>query len=93
MIIITIFAFLIMIFPLLAGGVQIGRLCWVGQEPVVLEARGRPTNLDNGRARAYCVCSRYELGLFGYFFLSPIISLFSPSLWDDLGFYVLFNGI
>ena len=47
-----------------------------GQRPVVLAARGRPTNLDNGRARAYCVYSRCELGLFGYFFLSPIISLF-----------------
>ena len=47
-----------------------------GQRPVVLAARGRPTNLDNGRARAYRVYSRCELGLFGYFFLSPIISLF-----------------
>ena len=37
---------------------------------------GRSTNLDHGRARAYCACSRCGLGLFGYFFLSPIISLF-----------------
>ena len=37
---------------------------------------GRSTNLDNGRARAYCACSRSGWGLFGYIFLSPIISLF-----------------
>ena len=73
-----------MISPLLAGGVRVRRLCWVGQGPVVLAAGGRPTYLDNGRARAYCVCSRCELGLFGYFFLSPIISLFFLSLsWMD----------
>ena len=65
----------------------------------MLAAGGRPTNLDNDRARAYCVCSRCELGLI-VFFLSPIISLFflPLSLWmdgwmDDLGFYVLFNRI
>ena len=28
-----------------------------------------PTNLDNGRARAYCACSRCGLGLFGHFSL------------------------
>ena len=27
----------------------------------------RPTNLDIGRARAYCACSRCEWGLFGHF--------------------------
>ena len=75
------FCILIMISSLLASGVRVGRLCWVGQEPVVLAAGGRPTNLDNGRARAYYVCSRCESGLFEYFFLSPIISLFLfPSL-------------
>ena len=42
----------------------------------MLAARGRPTNLNNGRARAPCVCIRGELGLFGYFFLSSIKSLF-----------------
>ena len=36
---------------------------------------GRSTNLDNGRARAYCACSRCGWGLFGYIFLSPFISL------------------
>ena len=79
-----------MISPLLASGVRVGRLCWVGQGPVVLAAGGRPTNLDNGRARAYCVCSRCELGLFGYFFLWPIIFI---CFQDYLGFYVHFNRI
>ena len=73
-----------MISPLLASGVPVGQLCWVGQGPIA--AGGSPTNLDNGRARAYCVCSRCELGLFGYFFLAPIISLFFLPLslgWMD----------
>ena len=30
---------------------------------------GRPTNLDNSRARAYCACSKCGLGLLGYFSL------------------------
>ena len=29
---------------------------------------GRPTNLDNSRARACCTCSRCGWGLFGHFF-------------------------
>ena len=29
---------------------------------------GRSTYLDNGRARAYCACSRCGWGLFGYIF-------------------------
>ena len=33
-----------------------------------LSLPGRPTNLDNSRARAYCACSRCGLGLFGHFF-------------------------
>ena len=46
-----------------------------------LPVPGRPTNLDHSRARTYCACS--GCGLFGHFFLSPIISLFlSPSLWE-----------
>ena len=32
-------------------------------------APGRPTNVDNSRARAYCACSGCGLGLLGYFFL------------------------
>ena len=62
----------------------------------MLAAGGRPTNLDNGRARAYCVCSRCGWGLFGYFF-SRLSFLFSFSLslgWmDNLGFYVHFSRI
>ena len=44
---------------------------------------GRPTNLDNSRARAYCACS--GCGLFGHFFtrLSFLFS-FSLSLGDGL---------
>ena len=45
----------------------------LGKIPVL----GRPTNLDNSGARAYCVCSRCGRGLFGYFFLSSIIYHFS----------------
>ena len=30
---------------------------------------GRPTSLDDSRARAYCACSRCGWGLFGHFFL------------------------
>ena len=33
-----------------------------------LPVPGRPTNLDESRARAYCACSRYGRGLFGPFF-------------------------
>ena len=43
---------------------------------VKLPVSGRPTNLDNSRARAYCACSRCGWGLFGHFFLSSKISLF-----------------
>ena len=40
---------------------------------------GRPTNLDNSRARAYCACSRCGGGLFGHFF-SHLSFFFSFSL-------------
>ena len=48
-----------------------------------LLAPGRPTTLDNRRARAYCAYSRCGWGLFGHFFsrLSFLIS-FSLSLGD-----------
>ena len=40
---------------------------------------GRPTSLDQSRARAYCTCNRCGWGLFGHFF--PRLSLlFSFSL-------------
>ena len=32
-----------------------------------LSVSGRPTNLDDGRARAYCVCSMCGWGMFGHF--------------------------
>ena len=36
--------------------------------PGKLAVPGRPTNLNNNRARAYCACSRCRWGLFGHFF-------------------------
>ena len=46
-----------------------------------LSRQGRPTNLDNSMARAYCACSRCGGGggLFGHFD-SPLSFLFSFSL-------------
>ena len=48
-----------------------------------LSVPGRPTSLDDSRARAYCACSRCGWGLFGHFFphLSFLFS-FSLSLGD-----------
>ena len=42
---------------------------WSGGATVLgkLSVPKRPTNLDIGRARAYCACSRYGWGLFGHF--------------------------
>ena len=47
-----------------------------------LSVPGRPTNLNYSRVRAYCAYSRCGWRLFGHFFLSSIISLLSPSLWE-----------
>ena len=44
-----------------------------------LPVRGRPTNSDKSRARAYCTYSRCGWGLFGYFY-SHLLFLFSFSL-------------
>ena len=44
-----------------------------------LSVPGRPTSLDDSRARAYCVCSRCGWELFGHFF-SHLSLLFSFSL-------------
>ena len=44
-----------------------------------LSVPGRPTSLDDSRARAYCACSRCGWGLFGHFF-SHLYFLFSFSL-------------
>ena len=48
-----------------------------------LLAPGRPTTLDNSRARAFCAYRRGGWGLFGHFFsrLSFLFS-FSVSLWE-----------
>ena len=50
---------------------------------------GRPVSLDNGRARAYCACSRCRWGQLGYFFsVAYHFSSPPPSVWggwmDDL---------
>ena len=47
-----------------------------------LPAPGRPTNLDNSRARACCAYSRCGWGLFGHFSLVYHFSFLSPSLWE-----------
>ena len=48
-----------------------------------LPVSGRPANLDNSRARAYCACKRCGWGLFGHFFSRLIfLSSFSFSLED-----------
>ena len=44
-----------------------------------LSVPGRPTSLDDSRARAYCACSRCGWGLFGHFF-SHLYFPFSFSL-------------
>ena len=44
-----------------------------------LSVPGRPTDLDNSRARAYCDCNRCGWGLFGLFLLSSIISLWETA--------------
>ena len=55
--------------------------CWSGGAKVLgkLLVPGRPTNLDNSRARAYCACSSCGWGLFGHFY-SHLSLLFSFSL-------------
>ena len=47
-----------------------------------LPVSGRPTNLDYGRARAYCARSRCGWGLYGLFSLLCHFSFFSLSLGD-----------
>ena len=46
-----------------------------------LSVPGRPTSLDDGRARAYCACSRCGWG-FVWTFFSIFFSFLSPSLWE-----------
>ena len=52
-----------------SGGVKM-----LGKLPVP----GRPTSLDDSRARAYCVCSRCGWGLFGHIFSNLSFLFFLP---------------
>ena len=47
-----------------------------------LSVPGRPTSLDDSRARAYCACSRCGWGVSDIFSLSYLFSFLSPSLWE-----------
>ena len=53
---------------------------WSGGAMVLskLLAPGRPTTLDNSRARAYCAYSRCGWGLFGHFFSRLSFLFFLP---------------
>ena len=58
---------------------------WSGGAMVLskLPVPGRPTNLDDSRARAYCACSRCGWGLFGHFYSQlSFLSSFFLSLED-----------
>ena len=56
----------------------VGGAMMLGKLPVP----GRPTYLDNSRARAYCACNWCGWGLFGHFFLIYDFFFLSPSLWE-----------
>ena len=43
-----------------------------------LPVPGRPSNLADSRARAYCACSGYGWGLFGHLLSSILSLLFLP---------------
>ena len=47
-----------------------------------LPVSGRPADMVNSGAGAYCACSWCGWGLFGHFSLFYYFSLFSPSLWE-----------
>ena len=47
-----------------------------------LPVPGRPTTLEDSRARAYCACSRYGRVLPGHFSLVYHFSFLSPALWE-----------
>ena len=60
---------------------------WLGGAKVLgkLPVPGRPTSLDQSRARAYCTCNRCGWGLFGHFFCRLSLRFsFSHSLGDDI---------
>ena len=47
-----------------------------------LSVPGRPTSLDDSRARVYCACNGCGWGLFDIFSLIYLFSFLSPSLGD-----------
>ena len=47
-----------------------------------LSVLGRPTDLDDSRARAYCACSRCGWGCLDIFLLLSFLFSFSLSLGD-----------
>ena len=58
---------------------------WSGGAKVLgkLSVPGRPTSLDDSRARAYCACTRCGWGFVWTFFsLIYLFSFLSPSLWE-----------
>ena len=58
---------------------------WSGGAMVLdkLPVPGRPSNLADSRARAYCACSGCGWGLFGHFYSHlSFLSSFPPSLRD-----------
>ena len=57
---------------------------WSGGAKVLgkLSVPGRPTSLDDSRARDYCACSRCGWGCLDIFSLIYLFSFLSPSLWE-----------
>ena len=57
---------------------------WSGGAKVLgkLSVPGRPTSLDDSRARTYCACSRCGWGCLDIFPLVYLFSFLSPSLGD-----------
>ena len=54
-----------------------------------LQVLGRPTNLDDSRARAYCACSGCGWGVVWTFLLSSVLSLLFLPLSGLVGWLVL----
>ena len=60
------------------------RTGWSGGAKVLgkLSVPGRPTNLEDSRARAYCACSGCGWGCLDIFSLIYLFCFLSPSLWE-----------
>ena len=54
-----------------------------------LPVTGRPTNLDDSRARACCAYSRCAWGCLDIFSLIYNLTFLSPSLWETVGWLVV----